>query len=509
MPKEKLITTLQGEVTFKSEEDQLLADNKIDAWSSCQRFCFNRITEGITREEIRQLASEKYFALNARDISDCYEEARQIVASQKEDLDRRILQEEEKIASYNSTKKNGYLTKKRQKKLTQSQKKLKELKDHKKNNTIPKIIFGGKNNYYERMKGKISQEEFRANRDKHLYSRGEKSRKGNQNLRVLFEEQPKLRITVGNRKYIYGKLWINGIEILQGLDCYTVRIIRKLKGNKYRYYVHITYSEAIPEPVITFKEGCLGIDTNPSGLALTLANKKGQPIKTIWIDTNALMFSNANKTNNLINEIAWQVINMATDLGVGIACESLKFNQKDISKKTNRTFHNFVHSRLLQQIKRKANQNRIEFKSVNPAFTTFIGKTKYSYVYNLGNHHSAALVIARRALGFKERIPQNWRDKVLKSRASRSKSGGKTEQRYSNWQLWGTLYGLSSNGGLPASPSKVRNLKELRNRRSSERKQGTRKRYKIQGKFLSPKEGIPGNLPSLPREGCVSPLLTL
>ena len=63
---------------------------------------------------------------------------------------------------------------KRQQKLEQ---KLKCMKHILKWN-ITSYYFGGRKNFYERMKGKISNQEWKDLRTRQLYSRGDKSKKG-------------------------------------------------------------------------------------------------------------------------------------------------------------------------------------------------------------------------------------------------------------------------------------------------------------------------------------------
>jgi hypothetical protein len=53
-----------------------------------------------------------------------------------------------------------------------------ELKHHLDDGTIPRVIFGGKQNFYKRLKGKITNEEWKDVRSNQLYARGDKSKKG-------------------------------------------------------------------------------------------------------------------------------------------------------------------------------------------------------------------------------------------------------------------------------------------------------------------------------------------
>ena len=48
----------------------------------------------------------------------------------------------------------------------------------------------------------------------------------------------------------------------------------------------------------------------------------------------------------------------------------------------------------------------VEIYQVNPAFSSVIGRVKFMERYGLSVHQAAALALARRSLGFSERIPR-------------------------------------------------------------------------------------------------------
>ena len=48
----------------------------------------------------------------------------------------------------------------------------------------------------------------------------------------------------------------------------------------------------------------------------------------------------------------------------------------------------------------------VEVHQVNPAYSSVIGRVKFMERYGLSVHQAAALVLARRSLGFSERIPR-------------------------------------------------------------------------------------------------------
>ena len=63
---------------------------------------------------------------------------------------------------------------------------------------------------------------------------------------------------------------------------------------------------------------------------------------------------------------------------------------------------------MLSKIERLARLNGIEVVKVNPAFTSVIGSLKYAPQLNIDKDMAGAFVIGRRALGFKEEIPENY-----------------------------------------------------------------------------------------------------
>ena len=63
---------------------------------------------------------------------------------------------------------------------------------------------------------------------------------------------------------------------------------------------------------------------------------------------------------------------------------------------------------MLSKIERTAKLNGIEVIKVNPAFTSVIGALKYAPQLGIDKDIAGAYVIGRRALGFKEEIPENY-----------------------------------------------------------------------------------------------------
>jgi hypothetical protein len=72
--------------------------------------------------------------------------------------------------------------------------------------------------------------------------------------------------------------------------------------------------------------------------------------------------------------------------------------------------------KVLAKAKRVAMLKGVEVIEVNPAYTSVIGMLKYAPQLNIDKDIAGAYVIGRRALGFKEDMPENY-EKLLKDKA--------------------------------------------------------------------------------------------
>jgi len=78
--------------------------------------------------------------------------------------------------------------------------------------------------------------------------------------------------------------------------------------------------------------------------------------------------------------------------------------------------HNWNAKKFLQKLKRVAMLKGVEVVEVHPAYTSIIGMLKYAPQLNIDKDIAGAYVIGRRALGFKEDMPENY-EKLLKDKA--------------------------------------------------------------------------------------------
>jgi len=262
-----------------------------------------------------------------------------------------------------------------------------------------------------------------------LYATGEKALKGNLNLRLVnLKGQWHLRINLGNGEYVWAKVirsakrktdkWIDFISDIEHAEKtgdwfpYTVRL--KLRNGK--IYAQFSKEEKLPEVSITKDNGVIGIDINayPFHLALVHTTKDGNLEKHERISLGKLLEGSSEKRKYLSWQTAHLVVDIAKRERKAIVLENLeklpKGKRGDGLPKLRQKLQKWIYKALLQKIEIVAKRNGIQVIKVNPAYTSIIGKLKYAPLYNIDKDTAGAYVIARRGLGFKERLPKNYKE---------------------------------------------------------------------------------------------------
>jgi len=259
-----------------------------------------------------------------------------------------------------------------------------------------KVIFGGKKNWKALVSKNTSKDGWVEKRNNKLYSRGDKSHKGNPNIRI---KDNKILVNNPNGR---GN-WVEGIVFLPkkfnpNFKCYEVRI--QYKDGKFKGTIGW---EEKPTPEIKVNEGAIGLDCNPDGIAVTEVDGKGNIIHQHYERNQRIRFAKQNKRSYDIYIIAKNIVNFALNKQKPLILEDLKFRNKNKGRKFNRMASNFVYRKLKEAIVSRARRFGIPVILVNPAFTSILGKLKYKKVYSLSDHNSAALVIGRRGMSIKEK----------------------------------------------------------------------------------------------------------
>jgi IS605 OrfB family transposase len=304
------------------------------------------------------------------------------------------------------------------------------------------VVFGSKRLFEKLCKNHLSgkvreklKKQWRELRQGTLISIGSKADKGNRLMR--FEDlngQLCLRITTGNREFIYAKVlrepsnskdkWLTFMAMLleswqtKNYFAYTVEL--KLRDRE--IYGSVSFEISTPEVKYTKEKGVIAIDTNASPIHLAIAevSKTGGLLSYQTISLHHLLGLSQNSKDHQEWILAHQIVDLAIQKGKAIAIENLKKLKKgmrgDGKAELRRRLHQWNAKKFLQKLKRVAMLKGVEVIEVNPAYTSIIGMLKYAPQLNIDKDIAGAYVIGRRALGFKEAMPENY-EKLLKDKA--------------------------------------------------------------------------------------------
>jgi len=384
----KFYITLECMLEFEKDGDRENVLDLMRRFSSAMRYAYKRLLDGISEKEIGKMIKEKH-KLNARYVRDAILIAESIL---------------------NSCLQRGQNPK--------------------------KLVFGSRKLFEKLKKNHLTgshREKLRQNWEErryyNLYSRGEKSRHGNLNIRLVnLDNQWYLRINLGNGEYVWAKVirnakirkdkWIDFtwrlLEAEKFNDWFAYNVRLKVRNGK--VYAQVSWEEKAIKPVITKVHGVIGIDINayPFHLALAYVSTDGNLEKFERIDLKEM----DDKTKNQREYIAWyiarQVVERASESGKAIVVEDLqkipKGKRGDGLAKLRRKLHRWVYKSILDKIEVYARRLGVQLIKVHPAYTSVIGKLKYSPMLSIDKDVAGAYVIGRRGLGFKEKLPKNYRE---------------------------------------------------------------------------------------------------
>ena len=386
-------------------------------YSSWLRYCYNRISDSkgnITDINLRNLyrTSVNNIELNSWLVQCGIKDARQtynsFIRKYKEHIDEK---------EYSLNKLEGKL---HIKKITQ--KTYKKLK--KKISSDLTLIFGGKQNFYDRNNNKISKETFLKNRLQPLYYIGEKLKKGNRcfdfNYDFTVTYKPS-RNEHYNLELFYGdnqKRILDRIINLSNECKLTVSI--KLDES----YIYISYDESELEDIKLnpIKNRVLGIDMNPNYIGVSIVDWKSSSeykvidhvvydIKKFSDDYNILnklnnISSNDSRRIKLSNKKTYEITKISHNIFSLfkhyrceiISIENLKIKQcdKDKGKNYNALCNNhWIRCIFVNQLKKLSNINHSILLEVKPEFSSFIGNFLFR-CEDLPDMCLAAIEISRR-----------------------------------------------------------------------------------------------------------------
>ncbi|MGB9873677.1 MAG: IS200/IS605 family accessory protein TnpB-related protein [Hydrogenobacter sp.] len=368
--------TLQCQLELSKQDKEMLL-SLMRKFSSCMRYAYKRLLEGKDRKELKR-ELQAVFSINSRYVDDAILKAKSVISSCK-------------------------------------------------GNPV-KVIFEGRK-LFNKLKRNRKQELRKEWKEKRLslYSRGDRAKSGNLNLRFIKEKESwYLRVNAGNKQWIKAKVirsvkrekdrWIDFMwrlteaELTGNYFPYSVEI----KTKEGKFYANVSYEENIPELRYTKDNGIIGIDINasPFHIALASVSRNGNLISYKSITLHELIGKNKNKRESLLWQIAHEVIEYARENEKAIAIEKLKSLPKgyrgDGKAKLRKRFQQWSYKSLLNKIKVLGKRKGVEVVEVNPAYTSVIGAYKYCPQYLIDKDVAGAYVIGRRGLGYKDDVPENY-----------------------------------------------------------------------------------------------------
>jgi len=306
------------------------------------------------------------------------------------------------------------------------------------------VVFGSKRLFEKLCKNHLTgkareklKKQWKEQRRGTLIAIGSKHKTAQGNLLLRFMEldgKLHLRITTGNREFIYAKVlrepsnsrdkWLTFMAMLlkswrtKNYFAYTVEL--KLRDGE----VYGSVSFEIPKPKVKYtkENGVIAIDTNASPIHLAIAevSKTGELLSYQTISLHHLLGLSQNSKDHQEWILAHQIVDLAIQKNKAIAIEDLKKLKKgrrgDGKAKLRKILYQWNAKKFLQKLKRVAMLKGVEVIEINPAYTSVIGMLKYAPQLSIDKDVAGAYVIGRRALGFKEDMPENY-EKLLKDKA--------------------------------------------------------------------------------------------
>ena len=228
---------------------------------------------------------------------------------------------------------------------------------------------------------------------------------------VSFKSINGAQIVIPNVIFNYGAEHLNRALSTTGADRKPVAWEIEDKGE---FYIIKAIVE-LPKKDLNYSksDGIVGLDINYDHFALANISADGNLLgyKIIKFDLDG---KSANQTTNILGNSVKEVFKYCVELNKPLGMENLdtsdsKADLRYGSKKKNKILTQFAYSKITGMIECRAYKDNVAIFRRNPAFTSQIGKLKYMKMKGISIHTAAAYVVGRRALNFKERVPNCYR----------------------------------------------------------------------------------------------------
>ena len=220
------------------------------------------------------------------------------------------------------------------------------------------------------------------------------------------------------------------------------RFVRDKKGWRL-----LVTTAAIPgRPCTRPEAGAMGLDINADHLALALIDRHGNPVNK-WTIPCHTFGKTSEQRRAVIGDACKQVVELAKQAGVPLVMEHLSFQkkkdelEKSHSARYARMLSGLAYDQIHKTLVSRAYREGVGLTRVNPAYTSVIGRTKFSGQYGLSVHHGAAVAIARRYFRFSERLPRGPTARLWDDRAGHVALLLPEDNGKHVWTCWAILRG--------------------------------------------------------------------
>lgn len=191
---------------------------------------------------------------------------------------------------------------------------------------------------------------------------------------------------------------------------------RFVRDEKRGWRVLVTTDRTGEEVRSDRRKGAIGIDLNNHHLAVCEVDQRGNKVINGAFDIPFRSDGEitSTRTRTALESAAITLVDRALASGKPLVIENLDFRikkAKTVTGQANQAGLNKIVSTLVYRqfkaiLKTRAFKLGVEVIEVNPAYTSFIGRLKYQNQTQNSVHQAAGLVIARRGMGLKDRLPR-------------------------------------------------------------------------------------------------------
>jgi predicted transposase len=286
-----------------------------------------------------------------------------------------------------------------------------------------KVIFGGKLNFINKLKNKITKEEFSNKRLSPVNIQGEETKKGNRSFKLDIIENNQIIFKLNKNEHITLKLpkLRNNIKN----DLFKLQQLNEVKSKEIGYTytirfdlnnIYISFEEFKQSEIKLNKNRYIGIDMNPDTIGISI-HDSGEIIHTQEFSLkpifnkiiNSKLSSDSDKMKYYQNklkfetfEISKSISNLAKYYNCQTVCiEELNFKQKVDNKYNNvgnRKNKNLWKRELfVSNLVKRLNIYNIDVHKVLPVYSSFVGNMQHDYTDAV----NASIEIARRGYEYK------------------------------------------------------------------------------------------------------------